>query len=110
MSKLPKRVINNLEFLKKLAKARTKKKREQLFKEASNDQLLLLVEISYNILKGYFPLSLKQKLRILPHVEFVRKLGRVRTTNSAKNIIQRGAGLNFSPLLVPIIAAILKYL
>ena len=109
MSKLPNKVIKNLDFLKKLSKTRSKNKRELLLKEASSEQLLLLVEICYNILKGYFPLNLKQKLRILPHIQFVRKLGRVKTTKSAKNVIQKGGGLlAFAPLLAPIIAEVIR--
>ena len=109
MNKLPKNVYKNLDFLKKLSKTRSLKKREKLFKEATKEQLFLLVEISYNILNGYFPLSLKQKLRILPYAQFVRKLGKTRTEKKAREIVQRGGGLiNFAPLLLPIITKAIK--
>jgi hypothetical protein len=109
MSNLPVNVIKNLEFLKLLSRARSRSRRELIFKEANREQMLLLVEICYNILKGYFPLTQRQKLRIVPYINFVRHLSRVRTENSARKLIQKGGGLfSFAPLLIPIITEVLR--
>ena len=107
--KLGKTVLKNLNFLKSLAAARSKKKRQVLLKEANYRQKLLLVEICYNILKGNFPLTKRQKLRIVPYVPFVRALGRARSEQGTNKIIQKGGGIvSFAALLTPIIVEAIK--
>ena len=107
--KLGKSVLKNIDFLKLLAAAKSKKKRMVLLKEATKKQKLLLVEICYNILKGNFPLTKRQKLRIVPYVPFVRALGRARSEQGSNKIIQSGAGVvSFAALLTPIIIEAIK--
>lgn len=109
--KIGKRVYRNIDFLKLLVKTNSEKKRKAIFKAAKRGQLLLLVEICYNILKGNFKLTRRQKLRIIPYAEFIRALGRARSENSAKRIVQRGSGfVSFATILTPIIIEAIKYL
>jgi len=104
-------VNKHLDFLKKLARTRSERKRIALFKEATRSQLLTLVEISYNILRGYFKLTRRQKLRLLPYAAFVRAMSRSRSEKGARDIIQKGGGFGtFAALLTPVIIEAVKYL
>lgn len=108
---LGERVYKNLTFLKKLARIRSESKRYDLLKEADREQLLLLVEICHNILKGNFLLTRKQKLRIVPFVPFIRALGNSRSERKTRKIVQKGAGfVSFAAILAPIIFEAIKNL
>jgi hypothetical protein len=67
-----------------------------------------LVEICYNILKSRFNLTKRQREKILPHVQFVRKLGRIRSEKGARRVVQYGRGVAFSSILVPVIAELIR--
>lgn len=104
-------IYDNIDFLKTLAKTKSVNKRKKILKAATTSQLLSLVEISSNILKARFRLTARQKKRILPYADFVRKLARVRSERSAKNIVQKGSGISVYPaLLIPIILEVAKTL
>lgn len=97
-------IYDNIGFLKSLAKTKSINKRKQLLRKATTSQLLSLVEISLNIVKERFRLTTKQKNRLLPYADFVRKLSRVRSERAAKTVVQKGSGLSvYPPLLIPII-------
>uniref|UniRef100_A0A1I8BQX2 Transposase n=1 Tax=Meloidogyne hapla TaxID=6305 RepID=A0A1I8BQX2_MELHA len=84
-------VKNNYPFLKQLAKTRSLHKRKRLLKQATIGQLLSLSEISLNIVKNRFQLTKRQKGRLVPFADFVRRIGRVRTERGARRIvIQKG--------------------
>ncbi|KAL7079539.1 hypothetical protein ACQ4LE_001220 [Meloidogyne hapla] len=107
-------VKNNYPFLKQLAKTRSLHKRKRLLKQATIGQLLSLSEISLNIVKNRFQLTKRQKGRLVPFADFVRRIGRVRTERGARRIvIQKGNGLPlglFPALLTPIIIELAKNL
>jgi hypothetical protein len=73
---------------------------------------LALVEICANYLKPYFfILTDKEKARLSPFADKVRKLSRRRTERGArKYVIQHGSGPFFSALLVPIITEAAGYI
>lgn len=98
-------VRDNIDFLKKLSKTRSLKKKEYLLNNATNQQLLCLVEIALNVTKSRFILRNKQKQKLLPYANTIRNLSRARTPKAAKNVLQIGNGLPFLHLLVPIITA-----
>jgi hypothetical protein len=109
--RLGKNVFKHLEFLRRLSSARTAKRRQAILKDINASQIQLLVEICYNILRGNFILSKRQKLRILPFAPFVRAIAKTRSERSANNIVQRGAGLiSFGAFLAPIIIEALRQL
>ena len=104
-------IYDNIDFLKTLAKTKSVNKRKKILHKATTSQLLSLVEISLNILKSRFRLTTRQKNRILPYADFVRKLSRARSERGAKNLVQKGGSLSVYPaLLTPIILEVAKKL
>jgi hypothetical protein len=98
--------------LKTLSKTKSINKRNKILKNATTDQLLCLVEICLNIVKSRFKLTTRQKKRLLPYADYIRRLSRIRSENTAKRLIQKGSGLGplFAALLTPIIIEITKNL
>jgi hypothetical protein len=105
-------ISDNYDFLKALARTKSNNKRNKILQKATTIQILSLVEICFNILKARFRLSARQRRRMMPHADFIRRMGRVRTERGAKKIVQIGGGIPtfFPALLTPIILEISKYL
>ena len=105
-------IYQNHNFLKSLARTKSINKRNKICKNATTEQLLCLVEICLNIVKSRFKLTTRQKKRLLPYADYIRRLSRSRTENTAKRLIQKGGGLGhiFSALLTPIILETSKHL
>lgn len=103
-------VCQNLKFLKLLAKTKSERKRRSQLRLATTSELLSIVEIALNVIKGRFNLTTKQKNRLLPHVEFVRNLGRARSEKGAKKILQRGGGILLAALITPVIIEAIRLL
>lgn len=77
-----------------------------MLKHATADQLLALVEICLNILNSQFRLTTRQRSRLLPYADFLRKLARRRTERGArKHLVQTGSGIGglFAALLTPVL-------
>lgn len=97
------KIFENLKFLKIVGCSKSQKKRQMYLKNASVQELLCIVEICINILNSRFVLSNTQKNRLLPYVNYIRKLAQIKSYNTVKRIVQKGDGGFFSALLVPII-------
>ena len=105
------RVIDNFDFLTKLSKTSSLKKRRHLLSGAGCEELLTLVEICLNILNGNFCLSAKQKKKLQPFAKEIRQLARVRCERSARNLtLAQTGGSLFTPLLAPILIEAARYL
>ena len=98
------RVTRNYAFLRRLARTTSEKKRLHLLNEASEEEMLTLVEIAVNILKSRFFISKKQKDKLIPHSAAVRKLGSARTLNGPRQAVHIGNGAALAPLLTPVLA------
>ncbi|KAL3070325.1 hypothetical protein niasHS_016152 [Heterodera schachtii] len=85
--KIGERVVHNYDYLKKLGKTTSEKKRRHLLNSAGCEELLTLVEICLNVLNGNFCLSSKQKQRLAPFAKDIRQLARVRTKMANKLIL-----------------------
>src|SRR6266576_1660781 len=103
------RIIDNFNFIKKLARTKSDKKRLHLLRNAKGEELLSLVEIAVNILSTNFSLSNIQKRRLLPHSLYIRKLAKVRTEKGARKVVQYGSGAFLLALLIPIIAEAARF-
>jgi len=102
-------IYENIDFLKSIVKTKSINKRKKILRKATTSQLLSLVEISLNILKSRFKLTARQKNRILPYTDFVRKLSRARSEKGARNLVQKGGGLSALPAIItPIILEVLR--
>ncbi|KAL3087172.1 hypothetical protein niasHS_005411 [Heterodera schachtii] len=81
------RVLDNYEYLKVLGRTTSHKKRRHLLSSAGCEELLTLVEICLNLLNGSFCLTRKQKQKLLPFANTIRRLARVRSEQSARKLI-----------------------
>ncbi|KAL3111280.1 hypothetical protein niasHT_013322 [Heterodera trifolii] len=84
--KIGERVVHNYDYLKKLGKTTSEKKRRHLLNSAGCEELLSLVEICLNVLNGNFCLSSKQKQRLAPFAKDIRQLARVRSERGARKL------------------------
>lgn len=108
-------ILKNYSFLNSICKIRSNKKRNKILKEANREQLLSLVEVCYNILTSNFNLSERQKRKLIPFADTIRKLARARSEKRAKKIIfeqQSGAGgpAIFASLLGPVLIEAAQHL
>lgn len=103
------KIFKNYQFLETLCKTKSINKRNQLIENASPEELLCVVEICLNLLKTY-NLSPKQKRKLIPYADYVRKLSRAKTERSARQIIQKGSGPVLAAILAPIISEISRVL
>ncbi|KAL3111559.1 hypothetical protein niasHT_012532 [Heterodera trifolii] len=94
-------LARNESFLETLCNA---KKANDLIRVATDEQLLCLVEICLNILKGRVPLRPRHLKKLQAHALVLRRLARTRCSRSAKKVLlQHGDGL---PAIVGLIASI----
>jgi hypothetical protein len=102
-------IESNLPFLRNIHSfAKCPKKIEKIIKNATDGELLCLVEISLNILKGRLPLGDGRRARKLKNqVNTIRRISRTRTAKSARRLLlpeQKGKGL---PAIAGILASVL---
>ena len=76
-------VCQNINFLKLLARTRSIRRQKKLLSLASTSELLSIVEVALNIIKGRFNLTTRQKNRLVPFADFVRSLSRVKSEKGA---------------------------
>jgi hypothetical protein len=101
------RILDNYQYLRKLARTRLYIIRSQLLRNATRDELLSLVEIATHILSPIFNLTSWERRSLIPYAHYIRRLSRVRTEKGARRLIQKGKGVAFIPsLLIPIIAEV----
>ena len=99
------RVLDNYNFLRKLSRARSEDKKTTLLTNASCDELLALIEISSNVLAGRFCLTRRQRAKITPFANYLRRLARLRSEKGARKFLknQKGGQAVFGALLAPIL-------
>ena len=106
------RVLENYNFLKRIAKTHSEKKWKSLVQNANKEELLALTEISTNILAGRFKLSKKQKEKLVPFAKYIRKIARARSEEGARKLFinQQGGQAIFGALLTPILVEAARHL
>ena len=103
-------VQQNAEWLRKVARCRCIKKRNKMIGEANNDQLLAIIECALNTLKSRVKFSNRQKQKLIPHAEYLRKRSQKRGVQQTRNFLQQGNGAILPALLLPIITQALSSL
>lgn len=108
-------ILKNYSFLKSICKSRSEEKRNKLLKEATREELLSLVEVCHNILTSNFQLTERQKRKLFPFADTVRRLSRARSEKRARQVIrehQTGGGgpAIFASLLAPILVEAAQHL
>ena len=105
------RIFRNYQYLNSLRKSRSNEKRSKLLDKAQRDQLLAIVEIALNLLKAKIHLSNKQKNRLIPYANLIRKIARARSEKTARRLVQQGGSLSLIPvLLAPVLAEVARSL
>jgi hypothetical protein len=109
-------VYRNYQFLKTLGATKSEKKRQNLLKNASRDELLSIVEAAHNLLaidpkthKPRYHLTSRQLSRLVPFAETVRKISKTRSESGARRQIQRGGAIGaLLPLLAPVLVEVAR--
>jgi hypothetical protein len=104
-------IRENVEFLGKLAKTKSERKKKALLLTASSDQILAIVEICVNILKTNFILTTRQRRRLAKYADYYRSIVRTKSERTARHRIQQdGQGAAIGALLIPVLSAIAGHL
>ena len=90
----------NARFVKTLATARSRQRRKHLISNANTNQILALVEIALNLLRGRVPIRANQKQRLGIHASDIRHLARVRSDKAARNVLLRSEQQGSGPFAV----------
>ena len=98
-------IVDNLEYLQKLSKTKSIKKKKDLLLKATSDQILAIVEIIVNVLKSNYILSKRQKTKLSKNADYYRAIARSRTEKTARKRIQEGGGPELA-ILVPILSVL----
>ena len=112
MPKLSPLIIENANFIRRLQNSkRSNRAVETLISSANEVELLCLVEICLNLLKGRIPHNLLKKYwqRLLCQADLLRRVSRARSARKARQMLlprtnQQGKGL---PAVAGILASIL---
>jgi hypothetical protein len=103
-------IVKNTEYLNKLVKTRSERKKHALILSATPEQILSIVEICANILKSNFTLTNKQKRKLAKYAENYRLIARSRTEKTARKRIQEGGQFAIAALLAPVLSTIAQEL
>ena len=105
-------VIKNYNFLKNITRTKSNKKLKNILNKATPSELLTLIDIASNILNSNFKLTHRQKLKLIPHANFIRNLARKKSeTSMRKSLNQIGNGpAVLLPLITPILAEAASHL
>lgn len=103
-------ITSNAQFLNKLAKTKSDRRKHSLLLKATPEQVLAIVEISANILKNNFSLTIRQRKRLAKFAETYRAIARSRTERTARQRIQQGGQLAIASLLAPVLSALAQHL
>ena len=103
-------VRENFEFLKRLSKTSSDKRKNALLLTASADQILAIVEICANVLKHNFTLSKRQKRKLIRFADFYRAIARSRTEKTARKRLQEGGSPALAAILIPVLGALAEHI
>ena len=103
-------IKENANFLTKLAKTRSEKRKRVLLLEATPEQILSIVEICANVLKNNFVLTTRQRRKLAQYADLYRSISRSRTETTARNRIQEGGQLAIAAILAPVLSALAQNL
>jgi hypothetical protein len=103
-------LVEEFPFIRTLAHTKSSRKQRKVIKNATTKQLQILVEISLNIVRGCFPLKVRQKRALNRYAPQIRKLARARTVRGVQKQLAKISSPHFLPtILRPIIIKISKY-
>lgn len=99
-------VLRNIKYLRRLAQTKSARVRETLIKNASEEQLLAILEVCLNVLRFRVRVSLPARRKLAHHAAQLRRLSRARTASSVRRILKSSSGSIFRPLLQPVLTQV----
>jgi hypothetical protein len=106
----PEYISQNLEFFKKLAKTKSEEKKKKYLSDADCIQILGIVEICWNILKGKVNLNTRIRRKLAQNADYYRKVSRARSEKTARNRIQQGGSVGaLAAILAPVLGSLGQY-
>ena len=107
----PDYIVENKDFLQNLSKTKSPKKIIKLIRNASDEQLLAIVEICYNILRGELQLKNHKRKSLSVYGDYFRTISRARTPKAAANRIQTGGNpAVIGAIIAPVLGALAQNL
>jgi hypothetical protein len=107
----PSYIVENKEFLNKLAKTKSHKKFINLIKNANNEQLLAIVDICHNIVKGNLKLKNIKRKKLSQSKNYYRAVSRSRSAKTAQHRIQTGGNPGLiAAIIAPVLGALAQNL
>ena len=101
----PDYILQNREFLRIIAKTRSKNQFNNLLITANTDQILAITEIIHNILQGSVPLSKLKRIKLAKNADYYRKIAKSKSRKGAIENIQSGGGIGLlSAILAPVLS------
>lgn len=108
---LPDYINDNKDFLQKIARTKSNKRFLQLVKNANNDQLLAIVDICFNILKGNLNLKNRKRAKLSVNKDYYRSIAKARSAKTARNRIQTGGSAAvLGAVIAPVLGALAQSL
>lgn len=106
----PSHITENKDFLHKLARTRSDKVKNKHINAATTDQILALVEIIKNILKGNFHLPTHRRKKLAKNADYYRSVTKARSEKTARRRLQEGRGPVIAAIIAPLIGAIAQHI
>lgn len=107
----PQHIGDNKEFLNKLAKTRSQQKFIQIVRNANDEQLLAIVDICYNIIRGNLNLKNKNRKKLAGSGDYYRAISRSRSPKTAQTRIQTGGNPGLiAAIVAPVLGALAQTL
>jgi hypothetical protein len=110
MYKYSPHIIDNIDYLNRLVKTKSDRKKHTLILNATSEQILSIVEICANVLRSNFTLTNRQRQRLAKYADYYRAIARSRSEKTARNRIQQGGQLAIAALLAPVLSVIAQHL
>ena len=103
-------INENIDFLHRLSKTKSEKKKYTFIKHASSEQILAIVEICANILGARFELNKRQRRKLAQFADYYRAVARSRSEKTARHRIQQGGqAVALSAILAPILGSLVQH-
>ena len=107
----PDHITSNKKFLEKLRKTKSQKKFIKLIRNANDDQLLALVDICFNVIKGNLNIKNRQRIKLANNGDYYRTISRARSPKAAQVRIQTGGSPTLvGAILAPVLGALAQNL
>jgi hypothetical protein len=107
----PDYIIKNQDFLQKICRTKSNKRRTKLLQAASDDQLLAIVDICHNIIKGNLNIKNSKRKKLALTGDYYRAISRSRSPRTTLHRIQSGGNIGLiGAIIAPVLGALAQNL